>query len=406
MATLLLGKVFYHTDKEYFAGYLREEPGDRTSFTYDEGYLNAKLPPIAHSLPLRPEPFTNQAGLLPFFDNLVAEGWLEKAQVRFLGKREASRFELLLAFGHDCAGAVSIIDPQPAHLAEVLANIEDPKEMAVLTGRASLSGVQPKLALIEREGKLYPARMGETSTHIAKFPSRTHDDLVINEYYTMRAYNALLPTDSVAHVWIGEVEGISEKALIIKRFDRDPEGKRIHFEEFNQLLGHPSRDKYEGAYKDMADFMWNTKNCLPVEVFRLYLRILAGLLLGNTDMHFKNFAMLHTNEGLRLAPSYDQVASTVYPYNDVALAIGGSSNLSIRDLKPRNIITLGEEFRLNHATIKMAYDHLLKSKDIAKQTLSAASYIKSILKKQLIETMEKRWNGTFALIGRSLSTRL
>ena len=51
---------------------------------------------------------------------------------------------------------------------------------------------------------------------------------------------------------------------------------------------------------------------------------------------------------------------------------------------------LGEEFRLNHATIKMAYGHLLKSKDIAKDTLLAASYINSLLKKQLIETMEKR----------------
>ena len=107
MSTLLLGKVFYDKDKKYFAGYLREEPGDRTSFTYDEEYLNAALPPIAHSLPLRTEPFINQVGLLPFFDNLVAEGWLEKAQSRFLGKMDASRFELLLAFGQDCAGAVS-----------------------------------------------------------------------------------------------------------------------------------------------------------------------------------------------------------------------------------------------------------------------------------------------------------
>ncbi len=50
----------------------------------------------------------------------------------------------------------------------------------------------------------------------------------------------------------------------------------------------------------MADFIRATPGCLPVEIYRLYLRILAGLLLGNTDMHFKNFAMFHTPEGLRL----------------------------------------------------------------------------------------------------------
>jgi hypothetical protein len=36
------------------------------------------------------------------------EGWMGKAQVRILGKRQATRFELLLAFGGDCV--VSVVD--------------------------------------------------------------------------------------------------------------------------------------------------------------------------------------------------------------------------------------------------------------------------------------------------------
>ena len=95
MAGLLWGRVFYH---ETFAGYLREEPGDRYFFAYDDSYLNAKLPPIAHTLPLRSEPYVSQSCLHPFFDNLVAEGWLETVQSRTLGLRSASRFNLLLAF--------------------------------------------------------------------------------------------------------------------------------------------------------------------------------------------------------------------------------------------------------------------------------------------------------------------
>jgi serine/threonine-protein kinase HipA len=54
--------------------------------------------------------------LHPFFDNLVVEGWLETAQMRLLGKHQVNRFELLLAFGQDLAGAVSVIDQEPAHL--------------------------------------------------------------------------------------------------------------------------------------------------------------------------------------------------------------------------------------------------------------------------------------------------
>lgn len=403
MATLLIGKVYYN---EHFAGYLQQEPGDRTSFTYDEGYLNAGLPPISHTLPSRLESYINQAGLHPFFDNLVSEGWMENVQTRLLGKREASRFELLLAFGQDCAGAVSIVDADPARLTEAFVSTGDLKEMAVMTGRASLSGIQPKLTLVERDGKLHPTKIGELSTHIAKFPSLNHDDLVINEYLTTLAFKALLPGDSVVDLWIGEIEGLSDQALIIKRFDRGIGGKRIHFEEFGQLLGLPSRAKYDGAYKGMADFIRKTRDCIPAEIYRLYLRILAGLMLGNTDMHLKNFAMLHTSEGLRLTPSYDQVAAALYQYKTVALAIGGSANLSIGDLKPRNIIKLGEEFLLPSGAIKMACDQLCKNKEAAKETISAAKIGTVNLKDQLIKLVDKRWNGTFALIGQSLSTKL
>ncbi len=59
-------------------------------------------------------------------------------------------------------------------------------------------------------------------------------------------------------------------------------------------------------------------------------------------MHFKNFAMLHTKQGLRFTPSYDQVAASLYKYKTVALSIAGASNLPISNLKPANIIRLGE----------------------------------------------------------------
>ena len=74
MAKLLWGKVNY---QDRFAGIIREEPGHAISFTYDDSYLNGKNPPISHTLPLTGIPFVSQVGLLPFFDNLVSEGWLE-----------------------------------------------------------------------------------------------------------------------------------------------------------------------------------------------------------------------------------------------------------------------------------------------------------------------------------------
>lgn len=108
MAKLLWGKVYLG---DVFSGFMREEPDGRVEFVYDGSFIDSGRPAVAHTLPVRPEPHASAGGLHPFFDNLVSEGWLERIQSRLLGRREASRFELFLAFGFDCAGAVSVVDP-------------------------------------------------------------------------------------------------------------------------------------------------------------------------------------------------------------------------------------------------------------------------------------------------------
>ena len=401
MANLLWGKVFY---KDIFAGFICEEPGDRITFTYDYSYIEGKHPAVAHTLPVRNEPHISINGLHPFFDNLVSEGWLEQAQRRLLGRRQISRFELLLAFGFDCAGAVSIVDPEATDLSKAMLDKSDPKELAVLTSRATLSGVQPKLAVIEDGGRFRPSRINELSTHIVKFPSVGHPDLLENEYLTTLAFKALLPSDEVVQLSIEEIEGLDEPALLIKRFDRNSEN-RLHFEEFNQLLGKRFHTKYDGAHKDMADFILETDGCLPTQAYVLYRRILTGLLLGNTDMHLKNFAMLHTESGLRLTPSYDQVSASLYDYRTLALGIARSRDHHIGKLKSRHLILLGEEFRLSPNAIAMVAENLYKNIEAAKDAINEAPFGAIPLKDNLIKLMVKRWNGTFNLIGKALSLR-
>jgi serine/threonine-protein kinase HipA len=227
----------------------------------------------------------------------------------------------------------------------------------------------------------------------------------VNEYLTTRAFQALLADDDVVDLKIGEINGFSELALIIKRFDRVA-GERVHFEEFNQLLDRKSADKYEASHRDMANFIRTIKGCLPAENYRLYARILVGILLGNTDMHLKNFSMFHRSDGFRLTPSYDQVSAVIYNYKTLALSIGGASNLRVSNLKPKHVLKLGEEFGLLPAAIDMLIQRLLKNMPAAKQAITEALIGSSAFKNQLIKLMETRWNGTFALIGQSSSKKL
>jgi serine/threonine-protein kinase HipA len=392
VSSLLWGKVYY---REFFAGIISEEQNERIVFTYDRDYVNANHPPLSHTLPLRLEPYVSN-GLPPFFDNLVAEGWLEGVQTKLLSKETARRFELLLAFGHDCHGAVSVICPEQVNLNKEMVDEQDPKEIALLVGRASLAGAQPKLALVLREGIYYPAKLGEVSTHIAKFAPVKHGDLITNEYLTTLAFKALLPEDDVVESVLGHVEGINEPALIVKRFDRDEQGNRVHFEEFAQLLGLSARGKYSGVFRDMADFIHQTKSCDASDVYKLYQRILAGILLGNTDMHFKNFALFHTPHGLRLTPSYDQVAALLYHYNTVALASFLRQEVKINSLRKKHIISMGEEFALPTSAINEAIEHVASNIKQAQETIKRSHYGMQAAKEKLIAMMDLQWQRTFA----------
>lgn len=402
MAANLWGKVYFRDD---FAGILKQEPGGRCVFTYDEDYLARGLSAISFTLPLSPEPYINENGLHPFFDNLCAEGWLKNAQARALGIKKNDRFALLLAFGKDLAGAVSLIDPEP--IKDIKIDLDNPENYAALTARASLSGIQAKLGAIKEGRKFRSVKIGEQATYIAKLPSGTLPNIIELEFLTTKACDALLKGDPVVEMNIAPLQDVAEKALLIKRFDRLEDGTKLHFEEFNQLMGLQSEDKYDGSYEDMANFMHEHEDiCLMTETDTLFRRILACILTGNTDAHFKNFAMMHTDEGLRLTPSYDLVASATYPdFQTLALGIGGAENLELGNLRPKNIVLLSELFGLPRPALMLALEDIEKRKSDAHNAIDKHQDIAQGLRDKIHEQMEKRWNGTFASIGTYLSKK-
>ena len=399
-----VGAVYFG---EFYAGELKREPSGRYVFTYDRAYLEALQPDIAFTLPRSGDPYVSGAGLHPFFDNLVSEGWLRNAQARAIKASAEDRFALLLAFGHDCAGAVSVRTlgrDEPSTI-----ELGDPLAVAALRSRASLSGVQPKILAVS-DGKAFrPARRDETSHYIAKLPSGALRDIVENEFITTQTCSALLPNDQVANVEVASVEGVEGRALLVERFDRLRSGARVHFEEFNQLLGKRSGDdKYDARYADMAQFILGTPGCTPVDLRRLYGRELVCFLTGNTDAHLKNFAMFHAPEGLRLTPAYDLVAAALYPeYSSLALALGEARDLPVTDVRPKHIVALGRAHSLAADEILDIVKRLDARRGPAFKAAKAAADRADArpLGDQLLDFMEHRWNGSFASIGQFLSKK-
>jgi serine/threonine-protein kinase HipA len=90
------------------AGLLRELESGGSAFTYDSDWLTSSdAEPISLTMPLREEPYTSRS-MLPFFENLLPEGWLLELATAKLKIAKDDVFGLVLATCRDCIGAVEV----------------------------------------------------------------------------------------------------------------------------------------------------------------------------------------------------------------------------------------------------------------------------------------------------------
>jgi serine/threonine-protein kinase HipA len=111
-------------------------------------------------------------------------------------------------------------------------------EAAANPGR-TVSGVQRKLLVVKTNGGFTPASKTGAAPYIAKFNSERIDSLVRNEGLSLKWSAALLGDEEVNTFTFGEVSKINEYGLIVARFDRTPDGKKLRLEDFTQILLKP-----------------------------------------------------------------------------------------------------------------------------------------------------------------------
>jgi serine/threonine-protein kinase HipA len=81
--------------------------------------------------------------------------------------------------------------------------------------------------------------------------------------------------------------------------------------------------KYRGSYEQIAKgILLHTQNPL-LETVKFYQQVIVSLLIGNNDMHLKNFSVIaKDNINYALSPAYDMVAvSLVLPKDPEELAL-------------------------------------------------------------------------------------
>ncbi len=177
---------------------------------------------------------------------------------------------------------------------------------AFLATGSGLSGIQPKIVVPERA--TYPI-----PNLIVKTNGADYVGLVANEYLCLQvAKRAGL---QVPHHDLSDDGAL----LVIDRFDLRPSGARLGFEDVAALAdlrvgGALSDRKYRGSYEDVVSLVEDFASDKNVNRLTLYEYVVLTVLLRNGDGHLKNFGVLYDHETVWLAPVYDVVTTTIYPY--------------------------------------------------------------------------------------------
>jgi serine/threonine-protein kinase HipA len=361
-----------------WVGQIERRGPSRYRFSYRSPAVEAHRPTgilLSASLPLRAEAFAPNA-TAPFFEGLLPEGAVRNAIASSFHISEEDGFGLLRALGADCAGAVAVLPPdrQPyvpgraqfrplddTQLERLIDDLPrnplgvDPAEAGV---RLSLGGIQHKLVLAGRPWRGFSQPLeGAPSTCLLKPEFGQYPELVVNEAFCMRV--AGLAGLRAASIDI--VEAGSVRCLYIERFDRaadaDENVIRIHQEDMCQALGISPVAKYEDNGGPSVAAIVRLLRVLrgpfmARDINDFVHAVLLNFLLGNSDAHGKNFALLYEPEiGVRLAPLYDVVSTAVYPdvTDQMAMAIGGVTDPDEVDL--RAWARLAEECQLGRGIL-------------------------------------------------------
>ncbi|WP_083274686.1 type II toxin-antitoxin system HipA family toxin [Novosphingobium resinovorum] len=320
-------------------GTIVRTPGDFNAFSFDEAYratggfpvLSLSFRAAAGGLRKDPKPL---AGTLPaFFANLLPEDKLREAMEKHHAGsvRAGNDFDLLAALGADLPGAVRVLPSDGTTIVAEHSGHGKPK------ARFSLAGVQMKLSVMKNTGKggglTLPLGDGQ-GQYIAKFPSTSFPGVSENEFANLALAAAIgMDVPERELVEKSDFEGIPEefdtlsdgKVLLVKRFDRGPEGARIHIEDFAQVFGiYPAR-KYEGAaYHDIASALGMAVS--PAAALEFVRRLALTVITGNGDMHLKNWSLIYpgNSDKPKLSPIYDVLSTVPYiPADTLALSLGG-----------------------------------------------------------------------------------
>ena len=237
-------------------------------------------------------------------------------------------------------------------------------EMAELAKQAvelsvTVPGVQPKLSLGWIKSTLENGRNGRLTImdalegmYILKPQNIDYEQMPENEHLSMKLAE-LFRIETVPSNMIRLSTG--ELCYITKRIDRKKDSSKVHMIDFLQIL--ELEDKYLGTMENVGKRIGELSANTQMDKLRFFELALFNFIIGNNDMHLKNFSMCLSEIGWVLSPAYDLLnVKIILPkdYDDTALLLGGKR----KNFDKGYFNRFGAVLKLNEKQINTIYKKL------------------------------------------------
>ncbi|MBY0245302.1 MAG: HipA domain-containing protein [Sphingobacteriaceae bacterium] len=213
---------------------------------------------------------------------------------------------------------------------ELLYRLDEMEKLAKQTVELSITvpGVQPKLSLGWIKNNLKDKHKSRLTImdaleglYILKPQNSRFNQMPENEHLSMKLAE-LFKIDVVPTNMIRLASG--ELCYITKRIDRKKNNDKIHMIDFLQIL--ELEDKYLGTMEKLGKTLGELSANTLMDKLRFFELALFNFIIGNNDMHLKNFSMWLSEMGWVLSPAYDLLnVKIILPkdIDDTALLLGG-----------------------------------------------------------------------------------
>lgn len=247
-----------------------------------------------------------------------------------------------------------------------------------------LTGVQPKISLHIHKRENDPNHrlmiVDLWGNFILKPPTNQFPDVSVVEDATMHMAK-LVGLETARHGLILLKSG--ELAYVTKRFDRPKKGKKIAVEDFCQLSELLTESKYDTSTEKAGKIILKYSSQPGLDAIAFFDLNLFCFLIGNADMHLKNFSLMQRLEGeMILAPAYDLLSTTLLMAEDkeeMALTVNGKK----ARIKRKDFIALGKNLQIAEKAIDNSFLRLMKH----------IPEMKNVVKKSFLSgKLQKRFN--------------